>query len=288
MNYYNEHDSFAAEWLENLIAAGLIPQGFVDRRSIKEVQPDDLRGYEQSHFFCGIAGWPEALRLAGFAGQCWTGSCPCQPFSAAGKRKGTADERHLWPEFFRLIAACKPTVIFGEQVASKDGRDWLAGVRADLEAVGYEVGAADLCAAGIGAPHIRQRLYWVANSNGGKQGDGSIQRSWQHRQQPQDRITAERMGYPGSQGLQVSESQDVARAGRRSEGRAASESSFSSGPWGDSWLVCRDGKARRVEPSIQPLAHGISKRMGKLRGFGNAIVPQVAAEFIGAFMEANQ
>jgi hypothetical protein len=120
MNYYNEFDTFAADWLENLINAGLIPTGIVDRRSIKEVQPDDLQGYTQSHFFAGVAGWPEALRLAGWDGPCWTGSCPCQPYSSAGKRQGNADERNLWPEFYRLIAACRPPVIFGEQVASAD------------------------------------------------------------------------------------------------------------------------------------------------------------------------
>ncbi len=101
----------------------------------------------------------------------WTGSCPCQPFSCAGKQKGTQDERHLWPEFRRLITECHPPIIFGEQVASKLGREWLAGVRADLEALGYAVGAADLCAAGATAPHLRQRLYWVADANGGQRGD---------------------------------------------------------------------------------------------------------------------
>src|SRR5690606_9334954 len=94
------------------------------------------------------------------------GSCPCQPFSSAGKRQGERDKRHLWPEFYRLIKECNPPVVFGEQVASPLGRKWLAGVRADLEALGYAVGAADLCAAGVNAPHIRQRLYWVADTNG--------------------------------------------------------------------------------------------------------------------------
>ena len=96
----------------------------------------------------------------------WTGSCPCQPFSVAGKGKGTDDERHLWPALFRLIRECRPSIVFGEQVTSKAGREWFAGVRADLEGVGYGAAAADLCAAGVGAPHIRQRLYWVAQDVG--------------------------------------------------------------------------------------------------------------------------
>jgi len=166
VNYYNENDKHAAHWLRCLIKAELIPPGDVDERSICEVQPGDLVRYTQCHFFAGIAGWSYALRLAGWPDDVpvWTGSCPCQPFSNAGRRKGTADSRHLWPELFRLIAACQPAACFGEQVASNDGREWLAGVRADLEGVGYEVGAADLCAASVGAPHIRQRLYWVADA----------------------------------------------------------------------------------------------------------------------------
>jgi len=172
VTYYNEFDPKAAAWLRELISAGLIPAGHVDTRSIVDVQPSDLAGFAQCHFFAGIGGWAYALRLAGWFDDepVWTGSCPCQPFSAAGKQRGTEDERHLWPELARLVAKCSPSTVFGEQVASKLGREWLAGVRVDLEGMGYAVGAADLCAAGVGAPHIRQRLYWgawrVEDSNG--------------------------------------------------------------------------------------------------------------------------
>ena len=95
--YYNDNDPFAAQWLRNLVSAGLLPAGDVDDRSIKEVRPDDLKGYEQCHFFAGIGGWPYALGLSGWPGDrsVWTGSCPCQPLSGAGQHKGHADERHL-------------------------------------------------------------------------------------------------------------------------------------------------------------------------------------------------
>lgn len=168
MNYYNEFDPKAAEWIRQLIKQGLIPNGTVDERSIAEVQPKDLSGFTQCHFFAGIGGWSRALELAGWPADMpvWTGSCPCQPFSSAGKQKGEADSRHLWPEFRRLVSECRPPAVFGEQVASKLGREWLSGVRADLEGMGYAIGAADLCAAGVGAPHIRQRLYWVAHATG--------------------------------------------------------------------------------------------------------------------------
>ena len=144
--YYNEFEPYAAEWLRNLIKQGLIADGEVDERSIVDVQPDDLRGFRQCHFFAGIAGWSYALRLAGWPDDrpVWTGSCPCQPFSAAGKGKGVNDERHLWPEFHRLISECRPPVVFGEQVASKDGLAWLDTVQSEMEASGYAIGAADL------------------------------------------------------------------------------------------------------------------------------------------------
>lgn len=112
--YYNEIDPFAAQWLRELIKAGHIAPGEVDTRSIENVAADDLAGFTQCHFFAGIGTWSYALRCAGWPDDrpVWTGSCPCQPFSAAGKRKGTADERHLWPAFFRLISQCRPDVIF--------------------------------------------------------------------------------------------------------------------------------------------------------------------------------
>jgi len=166
--YYNEHDPIAAEWLRELIKAGLIAPGMVDERSIEDVTPHELSGYTQCHFFAGIGIWSLALRLAGWPDDrpVWTGSCPCQPFSAAGKGEGTGDERHLWPAFFHLIRFSKPRVVFGEQVASRGGLGWLDIVQSDLEAEGYACGAVDLCAAGFGAPHIRQRLFFVAHAAG--------------------------------------------------------------------------------------------------------------------------
>jgi DNA (cytosine-5)-methyltransferase 1 len=163
--YYNEIDPVAAAWLRNLIAAGHIAPGDVDERSIEDVRPDELVGYTQCHFFAGVGIWSYALRAAGISDdtRVWTGSCPCQPFSAAGEGDGFDDERHLWPAFFHLIEQCKPAIVLGEQVASKNADPWVDLVCHDLEAVGYAFGAVPFPAAGVGAPHIRDRLYWVAS-----------------------------------------------------------------------------------------------------------------------------
>jgi DNA (cytosine-5)-methyltransferase 1 len=167
--YYNEHDPKAAAWLRELIKRNLIAQGEVDERSIEDIRPEELEGYAQCHFFAGIGGWSRALRLAGWPDDrpVWTGSCPCQPFSAAGKGKGTADERHLWPAWHHLISECRPAVIFGEQVDAAIRHGWLDLVSADLEGIGYACGFVGLPAACVGAPHIRQRLWFVAESNCG-------------------------------------------------------------------------------------------------------------------------
>ncbi|MEM6988273.1 MAG: DNA cytosine methyltransferase [Pseudomonadota bacterium] len=162
--YYNEFDPQNAQWLRELIKLGEIPDGVVDERSIEDVIPNELRDFDQCHFFAGVGVWPAALRRVGWsdARPVWTGSCPCQPFSSAGKGAGLDDPRHLWPAFYHLIAECKPVIVFGEQVASTDGLAWLDIVQADLERAHYACGPLDLCAAGVGAPHIRQRLFFVA------------------------------------------------------------------------------------------------------------------------------
>ena len=171
--YYNEIDPYAAEWLRNLIKAGHIADGVVDTRSIVDVRPEELFEFTQCHFFAGIGIWSHALRSAGWDDDraVWTGSCPCQPFSGAGTRKGMSDERHLWPHWHHLIAECRPSTIFGEQVASKDGLGWIDLVQADMEGEDYAFGAFDMCSAGFGAPHIRQRLWFVADTDdAGSQG----------------------------------------------------------------------------------------------------------------------
>jgi DNA (cytosine-5)-methyltransferase 1 len=186
--YYNEIDPAAAHILQELINNGVIAPGIVDTRSIKEVQPDDLIGFTQCHFFAGGGLWSVAARLAGWPDDesLWTGSCPCQPFSAAGKGTGTDDPRHLWPYLYRLIRARRPLVAMGEQVAGAAGYDWFDGVRTDLEGERYSSRSVDFPACSVDAPHQRNRQYWVAMADnesdecgaglrkGGEEQDGDV------------------------------------------------------------------------------------------------------------------
>ncbi|KAA1057173.1 DNA cytosine methyltransferase [Azospirillum argentinense] len=401
--YYNEFDPGAAAWLRELIAEGHIALGDVDTRSIADVQPDDLKGYTQAHFFAGIGGWSLALRLGGWPDDrpVWTGSCPCQPFSAAGKRRGVSDERHLWPEFRRLIAKGNPKTVFGEQVSSAEvigtqleadfalavrkgdfaranklakrlvksktfhfDPRWIDAVCGDLESLGYAVRTEILGAHSVGAPHIRQRLWWVADADTNRRAAPPVAgvQHLQHHAEPRrgaclalahsggprlevvgeqharaERPAAERGGAPSGVGLADRAGWDegrpaaeaarhrgaagpaggdgaggVANAGRecherwrgpgeasgagcgaegeaqqrQRSGAAAGDHGAARHPWSSvDWLPCRDGKARPVEPGTFPLAHGVPGRVGLLRGYGNAINPWVAAEFIGAFLD---
>lgn len=286
--YYNEIDSYCVQWLKNLIAEGLIAPGDVDDRPIQEVKPDDLKGYTQCHFFAGIAGWSYALRLAGWDDDrpVWTGSCPCQPFSSAGLKQGASDERHLWPAFFELISELRPPAIFGEQVAGKLGVEWVTAVRLDLEALGYACGIADLPAASVGSPQKRQRLFWVADARNGN--SARVEKS--ENDDPKHEKEKRSYGKPGgSSSIDNISLCDPHESGLQRREYEFGERSGKFSAWeGVSFVRCFDGKARPVKPGIFPMANGVPGRVGKLRAYGNAIVPQVAAVFIKSFMEVEK
>ncbi len=377
---YNEIDPFAAVWLRRLIAAGQIAPGVVDDRSIVELDAAQLVGVGRFHAFAGIGGWDLALRLAGWPADrpVWTGSCPCQSWSSAGKGLGAADPRHLWPVWFRLIDACRPAVVFGEQVAASsvvgavgkprgasavgDRAAWLDLVSADLESIGYTVGAVVLTASSVGAPHIRSRLYFCAlRADGMAHGDSARQqreherdlRAWQpdadrrvtdgavadrddvnawarvhERSRRSGEASPDTDGdciprglpdrYGPANGSGVGDSNELGTGRHRGAGARPEETgtgrwrvdrdhgvdadtpSADDGPtrgaWRDAeWIACTDGKSRPTQPGVHPLAprlpRGVGsrgtarRRVGSLKGYGNAIVPQVAAAFIRAVMD---
>jgi DNA (cytosine-5)-methyltransferase 1 len=247
--YYNEFDKYAAAWLRNLIAAGHIAPGDVDERSIEDVRPADLDGYDQCHFFAGIGGWPLALRMAGWPDDrpVWTGSCPCQPFSVASVAhrgaQGQGDQRHLWPTFSALIRERRPARVFGEQVGSAIRWGWWDEAAMDLEGAGYAAAAAILRADAFGADHERGRLYWVADAGG----EG-------------------REGHQQGQGVSRGKSPSLAVHGDPlADARRCLAGDYS-------LLLPGDGVSVAVERCAT-------------KGYGNAIVPQVAAAFIEAVME---
>ena len=351
MNYYNEWEKFPAQWLRELAADGLIPEGVVDERSITELRPEDLAGFNQCHFFAGIGGWPRALELAGIPADfpIWSGSCPCQPFSTAGKRHGAADERNLWHIWFELIRVCRPAAVVGEQVASAIAVGWLDRVLDDLESAGYETWACVLPACSVGAPHIRSRLFWAGvrvalpNGNGWEQrrpecagqgrepspvdggaacgladaehpqwGEGCLDGENGRNGQDNGRQEAHgefgtrgevcRLGDMLREGLPNAKCKELPGAEQYHEGGTTGESGGSF--WSGRPILCRDGKTRRV-PEVEsgfqrlvaglpegmdpgwiessfPLAGKVEGRVGLLRGYGDAIVPQVAAAFLRA------
>jgi DNA (cytosine-5)-methyltransferase 1 len=293
--YYNEIDPYCVRWLRNLISEGLIADGHVDDRSIQEVTPNDLRGYAQCHFFAGFGGWPAALRRSGVWPDhrpVWTGSCPCQPFSVAGKQAGFADERHLWPAWHWLIEQCRPATVFGEQVASAS--QWLGLVRRDLEALEYSVGVMPIEAASAGADHLRDRYWFVGHDTRQRRGEG--------RTEPEvhERGRAAVAGDGGASGMANSDSPAIRHEPGRGSGtngagsgidcdnreRLPQQSERCGGDAELEWVLGADGKARRVKSGVRLLAHGVPQRVAKLRALGNAIDFRPAAAFIKAASES--
>lgn len=247
MNYYNDIDQKACEWMKQLIAENLIAPGVVDCRSITEINPDELKQYTQCHFFAGIGGWSVALRLAGWPDErpVWTASCPCQPFSvgATDQAQGTGDDRDLWPALFKLKKINRPPTVFGEQVKNAISWGWLDRAKMDCENEGYAFASAVLRADAIGAIHERKRLYWVADASG--------------------------------KGRQGCESRGILSGGAKEE----------HGIYGDP--ITQSRRAVAGDWADLQLGDGFPVQVVRdaIKGFGNAIVPQVASEFISAWLE---
>lgn len=312
---YNENNRAKAAWLRHLIEEGVIAHGVVDERPIQAIQPEDLDGVVQFHAFAGIGLWSLCLRRAGWPDDrpIWTGSCPCGPFSAAGLRKGFDDPRHLWPEWFRLISVRWPGVLFGEQSADADA--WLDLVQSNMEGIGYAFGAADIPAAGFGGAHRRQRFGFVADADHTQW--WTERAPWHDGGWPQTgRVKSN--GHLGERGMPIGLGyanherrnglqEGGQQAGRReladasSPGRVAN--TYGGKPWNGhlqrsrehgqltqdggavDWLLCRDARWRPVEPGTCPLVDASPARLGRLRGYGDAIDVEAFTNLIAAYME---
>ena len=162
-----------------------------------------------------------------------TGGFPCQPFSVAGKQKGTSDDRHLWPEMFRIIKEFTPRWVIGENVKGlvnlQDGVVFET-VCTDLEGEGYEVRAFNIPAAGVGAPHKRERIWIIAslvnaNSNGSSATKigGSFEKTSNDDQEGQNK-TSESKGTSGRERNEnLENSRRTLRQGSELEGENANE-----------------------------------------------------------------
>lgn len=170
--FYNDDDPDCCRTLRYQIGIGAMPAGDVIEKSIKDLDPAEFmgRGYQHWHLFAGFGGWGLAVQLAGFPldVSLVTASWPCQPHSVAGKRAGSADERHLWPEVTRMLRTIEPEWFLGENVpglrSSGDGLNF-GGVVGDLAEMGYRVGWASFSASDVGNPHKRERVFFMAHSN---------------------------------------------------------------------------------------------------------------------------
>jgi len=300
--YYNEFDPKVAAWLRQLIKNGDIADGVVDERSIIDVAAADLKGFTQHHFFAGVGTWSYALRNAGWADDrpICTASLPCQPFSPAGKEEGKTDERHLLPQFIELVKQCGFDTIIGEQVQRAIKHGWLDDLYDEMEAENYTCGATVLTAAGAGKPHIRQRLYWVANANS---------KHWRKQQQLEGGTGARAWNQPDWCG-EVGGVADTAcqryegQCGEREKGTAKCFANCGLGntqnqrpqrrvsrgedsQWevfnrhagcdgSINWLYCADDKYRPIKSGIKPLVNGVAR--GLVHSCDSIITPNDCAE----------
>jgi len=216
-------------------------------------------------------GWVEPVDLI-------CGGFPCQPFSVAGKRRGAADERNLWPEMLRAIRGVRPCWVLGENVPGLGS--YLDTICSDLEGEGYEVLPLEIPAAAFGAPHLRYRLFIVAHTQCSQQvGTEHVAHTTRPREWAEQELSRE--GVRPLNGREVVA--DANHAGlsggmspRPNNERQENECGGDRSPHHES---NRQGWWD-IEPDVGRVAHGVPHRVDRLRCLGNAVVPQVA-EWLG-------
>ena len=206
-----------------------------------------------------------------------TGGFPCQPFSVAGKQKGTSDDRHLWPEMFRIIKEFTPRWIIGENVKGltniQDGVVFET-VCSDLEGEGYEVRAFNIPAAGVGAPHRRERIWIVASLEDSRRSLRSWSKFGEKDENEIRKRYADQHQRPGSTSeSNVADASAGRRASQEGEIQTRGNGTEHKGWWS-------------TEPNVGRVANGVSGRVYRLRALGNSIVPQIATEIGYAIIKA--
>jgi DNA (cytosine-5)-methyltransferase 1 len=208
-----------------------------------------------------------------------TGGYPCQPFSLSGKRKGAADDRHLWPEVLRIVADARPRWLLCENVAGHVTMG-LDQVLSDLDAIGYSAGTVVIPACAVDAPHRRDRVWIIANreklfSDGGNN-HPPISMGGKSLPESGDGNGAEVMADAKCQRCEQMEQSITSRTNGKATTSQTKHGGFSTGRgWWD------------PEPAVGRVANGIPRRVDRLRGLGNAIVPQVACEIIRCMIDVD-
>lgn len=319
---YNEIDRNACAWLRQLIAMNKITSGNIAETSIHNMPGpwsawlEEPQCFAWVHWFAGIGGWDLALQMAGWPKhkQIWTASCPCQPYSIAGKQKGNSDERDLWPDFFRVVKHFRPTTVVGEQVSSAIRAGWMDRLQKDMEAEGYTVGHIVLGAHSVNAPHQRQRLYWFATTkNLVPNADANEHRCPEQFNESREWDSSEPGHCPVIDWSDIRNSRLDDFSGERRERRrrihrvSKNARINKAGNWQEweRFVSKSDGKSRPIEPGVAPVVDGLPRgvvpssyrgleidannsaeaRTMRIRGYGNAIVPQVAATFVRGLMD---
>jgi DNA (cytosine-5)-methyltransferase 1 len=221
-----------------------------------------------------------------------SGGFPCQPFSVAGKQKGKRDDRYLWPEMLRVIREIKPTWVLGENVP---GILRIAGktVCEDLEREGYAVTVFNFEAAAVGAPHRRDRVFFVAHSRCLlRQGGGIIKGTDANEDREGTANITERPNCPSKANVADTERVYVqGQHNRQEQGqlRGSCRRAVKSDVGGvASRLPCWLDGYWRVEPNIPRVATGVKNRVDRLKCLGNAVVPQQIYPILRAIAEIEE
>ena len=194
-----------------------------------------------------------------------TGGYPCQPFSQAGKRRGSEDDRHLWPEMFRVIREARPDFVLAENVAGHVSMG-LDEVLSDLESEGYTTQPLIIPACAKDAKHRRDRVWIVANN--------AFMRMERARTKQQATGARGKSEDVADSYRQCLEREREKRDNERSVGLCSRKTGWEV----DTWLP---------ESGVGRVAHGIPRRVDRLKGLGNAIVPQVAYEIMKGIYDTN-